>query len=48
MQRRDSCKPASMGGTISDVAPTATAIAHRSELYQLLMSTSWKAPTANG
>ena len=30
------------GGAIGDVAPTATALAHRRELYQLLMSASWK------
>jgi len=29
------------GGAISDVAPTATALAHRSEQYQLLMAASW-------
>jgi hypothetical protein len=30
------------GGAISDVAPAATAIAHRSELFQLLVGASWK------
>ncbi|HLQ12433.1 MAG TPA: FAD-binding oxidoreductase [Steroidobacteraceae bacterium] len=30
------------GGTISDVAPNATAIAHRSEQFQLLVAASWK------
>lgn len=29
------------GGAISDVAPTATALAHRSEQFQLLMAASW-------
>ncbi|HEX9140315.1 MAG TPA: FAD-binding oxidoreductase [Steroidobacteraceae bacterium] len=30
------------GGAIADVAPTATAIAHRKELYQLLVFGGWK------
>jgi FAD/FMN-containing dehydrogenase len=30
------------GGAIADLAPTATAIAHRKELFQLLVATEWK------
>ena len=30
------------GGAISDVAPTATALAHRSEQFQLLVAAGWK------
>jgi FAD/FMN-containing dehydrogenase len=35
------------GGAIADVAPTATAIAHRKELYQLLLIGGWKDPADN-
>lgn len=35
------------GGAIADVAPTATAIAHRTELYQLLLFGGWKDPADN-
>src|SRR6266850_8195812 len=35
------------GGAISDVAPTATAIAHRRDSFQLLMAASWKDAAEN-
>jgi len=35
------------GGAISDVAPTATAIAHRREPFQLLVGASWKETADN-
>jgi FAD/FMN-containing dehydrogenase len=35
------------GGAIADVAPTGTAIAHRRELFQLLVIAAWKDPADN-
>jgi FAD/FMN-containing dehydrogenase len=35
------------GGAIADVAPTATALAHRGELFQLAVSEAWKDPAEN-
>lgn len=35
------------GGAIADVKPTATALAHRGELFQLAVSEAWKDPAEN-
>jgi Family of unknown function (DUF6176) len=35
------------GGAIADVPPTATALGHRGELFQLAVSEAWKDPAEN-